>query len=373
MELRLHQRPRQVERLVEVHHERDRPAADERQPHVLPVGVGGVLHDRPALQRRLRDGRVGVEQEPIARLPDRRLPHVADRHGPFARARERDRDPLLLVVRGEGQHGERLLELRLEPRVGELHAGDGVERQRPQAVGGEHGEKLLLDGLVLADLNPPLLHAHDRAGDGRGGVEFHPLAAKPAEELAERRVVGEVDGEGAERLRDRIAGGVAHRRRTAAGIEHHHALEQVVDVGGGELHLHGRLVDDRSPVLVVAHARGEEHHALQRQRGVGGGGGDRREGEGRPETGAEQRGGADGHGGSPRGIGQQVNGRSRKTLRDPSGRFLPAGCKGGTAAPGPQPRGAGITAPHARPWTLRRGGGRLTPVGGCSGFREAWS
>jgi hypothetical protein len=41
---------------------------------------------------------------------------------------------------GEGEHRQRLLELRLEARVDELDPGDTLERQRPQTVLGEDRE-----------------------------------------------------------------------------------------------------------------------------------------------------------------------------------------------------------------------------------------
>ena len=301
IELGLHEGPRHVERLVEVHHKRDRPAADQRHPHVSPVGVGRVFHDRPALEPGLRRRRIAIEHEPVARLPDRRLLHVADDHVPRPLAREGDGHPLLLVIGGQCEHGQGLLELTLEPGIDELDPRDRIERERPQPFGGEQREELLLDRLVFAGLQPPLLNTHDRARHRRGGVEFHLLAAEPAEEVAERRVVGEVDGERAEGLRDRVAGGVGDGRSPAIAIEHDHALEQVVDIVGRELHLDGGIAGHLARVLEVAHARREQDHRLQRQRGVGGEPADGRgQSQGEGEGKQAERCSDDGHGKSPR-------------------------------------------------------------------------
>ena len=51
--LRHHRRAGHVERLVQILDERNRPPAHEAQAHVLPVVVGLVVHDGPALQHAL--------------------------------------------------------------------------------------------------------------------------------------------------------------------------------------------------------------------------------------------------------------------------------------------------------------------------------
>ena len=52
-QFRLDGRPGDVQRVVQVHLERDRPAAHQGHRHVVPVLVGRVLDHRPALQVRL--------------------------------------------------------------------------------------------------------------------------------------------------------------------------------------------------------------------------------------------------------------------------------------------------------------------------------
>src|SRR5262249_16028184 len=52
VDFRHHHRALRVEGLVHVHSERDRSARDQRQVHVLPVLIGGVFHQCPALQER---------------------------------------------------------------------------------------------------------------------------------------------------------------------------------------------------------------------------------------------------------------------------------------------------------------------------------
>ena len=228
-----------------------------------------------------------------------------------------------------------MVERALERGIDEFDSRDRVVRGRPQPFGGEQREDLLLDRLVLAGLQPPLLNTHDRARHRRGGVEFHLLAAEPAEEVAERRVVGEVDGERAEGLRDRVAGGVGDGRSPAVAIEHDHALEQVVDIVSRELHLDGGIAGHLARVLEVAHARREQDHRLQwqrqRQRGVGGAPADGRgQSQGKGEGEQAERGSDDGHGKSPRQDGYI------RTWVAAAGRICRAGTGEGSHRVGPE-------------------------------------
>ena len=105
---------------------------------------------------------------------------------------------------------------------------------------------------------------------GRAVVAGIDVVAQPAEQIAHRGIVGELHGEGVERLGDRITRRVAHRRRRAAGILDHHALEQIIDFFGLERHLHRGIVRHLAGVLKVPHARREQHDLLERQRRLGG-------------------------------------------------------------------------------------------------------
>ena len=102
------------------------------------------------------------------------------------------------------------------------------------------------------------------------------------EELTQRRVRGQVDGEALERLADGVFRAVADRGDLpAAQVLHHHALQEVVDVLGLELHVDLGVVGHLAVVLEEADAGVEQHHSLQRHVGRarpdGGGLNDRRE------------------------------------------------------------------------------------------------
>ena len=96
-QFRLHGRPGNVQWIVEVHLEADRPTGNEGHFHVVPVVVAGVFNDGPALDVNLA---VLLQADAIAGLPDRMLDDVADTHGPFADAGEAQADASSSAYRG---------------------------------------------------------------------------------------------------------------------------------------------------------------------------------------------------------------------------------------------------------------------------------
>ena len=182
-------------------------------------------------------------------------------------------DFLLRVVR-QGQHFQGLLDFAVHHRIEEadpLHIGhlDGAH-----AFGAPEIEELGFDDF-LAGRFAFLLDAHDDAGEGAGlgglrllqdGLDL--FAAGLVEDLAEGRVVGQVDGEGAEGLFDRgLAVVVDGGDVAAAEVLQDHALEQVVDVLDGEAQIDAGIALDFAFALEVADAAGEQHHLADRQLG----------------------------------------------------------------------------------------------------------
>ena len=252
-----------IERLVQVHGERDRAARDEGELDVAPVVVRGVLDDRPALEeRRLLVG----EHEPVARLPDRGRDDVGNAHFPLSLALEADRDGLLLGVVAGSQHGQRLAELGVEPRVEQLDALDLVERDRAEPIVGQQVQVLDVNRLVVGNGLLLGLDAQHRAGERPGRGQFDAVAADLAEQSAEAGVGRQVDPEALQGLVDRVARAVGDGRDRAAGvILNDEALEQVVDVLGLEPKLDLRVPLDLAVALEVADAAGVEDHPRQRQ------------------------------------------------------------------------------------------------------------
>ena len=212
-QLRLHRRPRDEQRLIQVHLERDRPAGDQRHAHVLPVLVAGVLDDGPALQRRLA---LLVQHQPVAGLPDGVFDDVADLHRPLSVAGEVEADGALLAVVGGGQHFQGAAELGVERRVEEAQPLHLRQRHRAHALGAQQVQHVHLDHRVLGAGLVLFLHADDDAGHraGLGGValledDLDLLAAGLVEDLAQRRVVRQVQGERLERLVHRLLAVVA--------------------------------------------------------------------------------------------------------------------------------------------------------------------
>jgi len=185
---------------------------------------------------------------------------------------------------GRGQHGQGLAQLAVELLVGELDAADRLQRHRAEPVVGEQVEHLGLDDPPFFDLLFSGLDAHDDAADLVGRVDLDPLAADLAQQLAQRRVGGQIDGEALEGLVDGVLGAVADGRDLpAVEVLHDHALKQVVDAVHLEIHLHGGVALHLAGVLEEPDPGAEQHDPLQWQ--VGGGrfrrAGRRRRGGGR--------------------------------------------------------------------------------------------
>jgi len=119
--------------------------------------------------------------------------------------------------------------------------------------------------VVLADFALARLDAQDHAADDVGRFDFNPFAAKLRQNLTQRGIAGQIDGEGLECLGDRVAGAVGHRGDTAAPqVLHDHALEQVVDVVDVELQIDSAVPLNFAAMLEEANPRVEHHHLLQR-------------------------------------------------------------------------------------------------------------
>ena len=93
-------------------------------------------------------------------------------------------------------------------------------------------------------------------GDEARVMDF--LAARLVEDLAERRITVQVDGEALERLLDRRVAVVRDGADDAAvQVLHDHRLEQIVDVQHWERQVDARVALDRAFALEVADAAAE--------------------------------------------------------------------------------------------------------------------
>ncbi len=101
-----------------------------------------------------------------------------------------------------------------------------------------------------------------------GALDFDHLAADLFKQLAQRRIAGQVDGEGLQRLGDRVTGAVGDGRDPAAAeVLQHHALEQVVDVLDAEAEIDRGIPFHRAAMLEVADPGTEQDHPLDRDDG----------------------------------------------------------------------------------------------------------
>ena len=261
-------RARNVERLVKVFNERNGPPAHETQLHVLPIVIGLVFHDGPALQHPLFVGLSGRQDEPVARTPDRRFDHVADADVPFARAVEMNFHGLLVLVARPGDGGQRAVEFVLEAGIVKDELVHAVEFERADAPVGDEIEERFLEGLGVG--LPPgdllFLDAEHRAGKildpaGAGIGQRDLRAAQLVEQIAERRVVADVHLKTAERLFQRVLRGIGHDADVAAvEVLQDEALEDVVNLSGLEAQLRRAVALDGPLVLEIADAARKENN-----------------------------------------------------------------------------------------------------------------
>ncbi len=263
VKLHLQRRPRDIDRLVEIHRERDRPAAHQGQIDVVPILLGRVFDDGPALQERLL---VVGQHEAIRGFPDWGRLDVAHANVPRPLAQEAQLDRLFVVRVARGQHGQGLAQFGIELLVGQLDAGDGVERHGAKALHGEEIEHGLFRRFMVAQLHLAAFDSDDDAAQLVGRFDHDALAAKLLQELSHRRVRRQIDGEALQGFGDRVFRGIGDGRDPAAvEILHHHAFQQVVDVAGLEFHLDLGVAGDLSGVFKESDAGTEQHHFRQRQ------------------------------------------------------------------------------------------------------------
>ncbi len=264
--------PWDEEGLIEVHLEGDGSAGDQSHLDILPVLIGGVLDNGPALQIGLL---LLVQDQTIAGLPDGVLDHIAHAHLTLTLTQEADAHRLLLRVMRQSQRLQSLFELALLDRIEETHTLHFGQLQRPQTVSAPQVEEFDLDGAVLARCLLLSFNADDRSCHGPCLVgialsedDFDLLAAGLVEDLTEARIVRQVDGEGLEGAFDGSVGVVGDGGDVAAvQVTHHHALEQVVDVCHRERQIDPGVALHLPFPLEVAHSAAEQHHLTNRQLG----------------------------------------------------------------------------------------------------------
>ncbi len=133
--LGLDERAVKIHGRVEVHLEGDGAAGDQGEADLVPVAVGGVFDQSPALE----DGFVG-EVETVGGFPDGGFKEIADADGAGAFAFEVDGDGLALGVSGSGNEGEGFGELFLEAGIEDGDIADGAQGKGAYAGGGDEGD-----------------------------------------------------------------------------------------------------------------------------------------------------------------------------------------------------------------------------------------
>ena len=257
-----------VERLREGLDEALRCSGDERELDVVPVGPDGVIDDGPALE----DGGVGCvfrKDQAVGGFPDGHFADVADAE--------------LALAGAEGVEGEMAeaggvvgaeefqvaVELALQAGVeGSDAEGGGELDDADCALGGDDGEVGAFEdggGVVGVGRGAEALgfefDRHETAGDlgvaGAAGCAGYldALAAEGVEELLGGGVVVHGEGQGFELLGEGGGGVVVDSADAAAVfIEDGEGLEDVVELGAGEVDGDVLVVGDLAQVFKVADA-----------------------------------------------------------------------------------------------------------------------
>ena len=94
------------------------------------------------------------------------------------------------------------------------------------------------------------------------------FARELVEQVAHRRVVGDVDVEAAQLAVQRVLARISDGRHLAAiEIFEHQALEDVLDLRGFEMQVAGLVAVNRARMFEISHAAGEEHDGFDRDIG----------------------------------------------------------------------------------------------------------
>jgi len=116
---------------------------------------------------------------------------------------------------------------------------------------------------VLSDALPLSFDADDVAADDLGRVDFDLLATGLVDQIAQARILRQVDGERPQGHLDGIAVVVIHSADLAAvAVVQDEALEQVVNVCRGELQVNAGVAFDGAFALKIADAAAEEDTCL---------------------------------------------------------------------------------------------------------------
>ena len=224
---------------------------------------------------------IGLDAQTIAGLPDGMLDDVADLDGAFALAGEVEADRFLLhVVRG-GQDLQGPLKFTVESRVQKTHGQDLIHADALNARFAGQVQHLLIDkhGFVADDL-PLDFHADDGAEparglgiggltprDGRGSQrDLDLLAAGLVENLAQRGIVVEIEGEAVQDLVDGIVAVVVDAADGAAALVlEDHALERSLMSRGGKGEIDVGVAVHEAVALEVADAAVEQDDVLDGQ------------------------------------------------------------------------------------------------------------
>ena len=263
-----------------------RAAGDQGHVDVVPVLPAGVLEDGPTLQQAVTRTR----HQPVARLPQRHLGQVAQRHATTGWHVQRDLQLPLLLAAAIRQPRQHQPDLALERRIAERDPVDGLEHHRADPVGTHQAEPVRGGRAVAVQC---LLggHGQDPAAQRGWPMDLDLGTTQAQQQGRQVAQIGFAERHVAKQVGQRRRPQEAHRPDRAAIAQDGQALEDVVDLAQRHGQAQPAIGRDRGPVAQIADpARGQEH-ALQHRLGSPGarggpGLGQRQQQRGQQDTGA---------------------------------------------------------------------------------------
>ena len=273
-------------------------AGDEGEFDVVPVFADGIVHDAPALQERLLGG-VGRQHDAVGGFPDGHFADVADVEIAIAIAGGGNGHAADILIARGGDQAEVAGDFQAEVIVENADGGGWIEVEAAYFPGiGDEGDFFGFDGEVGVGAGLAF-DTEEFADDGRGraAADFDASAAQSAEQVGHGGLFAEGETQGSEAMGERSFGVVVDAGDAAAGeIENGEGIEDVVELGAGEVDMHAVAATDAAQVFEEADTVFVENDAAHGKIGrwlggavVVGGGGSARWGGGRRSLREEKR------------------------------------------------------------------------------------
>ena len=209
-------RPVHILGRIELAHERNRPARNQRKLNLGPILTGGVVHNGPAFQHRLCFlDHLLAENQTVTRFPDGRRDRVIGHHLALFRIGGIDIHAAFVFRARRRERCQIILELLLQLRIGEADSVGRAQIHVAQLARIQQQRELLALRLLVAARDQAAIH--DDSGDGFvSELQLQPRALQLVEHAAQRLRSADLERELGEFMAERVHGIVAQAGDLAA-------------------------------------------------------------------------------------------------------------------------------------------------------------